>query len=88
MPSRRPDYRARMGTPRGSRMKPHAVENDEGFHRADCEYCAGILDFMDLVQLKWEFTAEKDLPKGFKIIKNEPFVSVFTLAKLIDSLIS
>ena len=69
-------------------MQQHAKENDEGFHRENCEYCAGILDLMDILQLKWEFTAEKDLPKGFKTIKNEPYVSIFTLAKLVDSLIS
>ena len=69
-------------------MQQHVKVNDEGFHRENCEYCAGILDLMDILQLKWEFMAEKDLPKGFKIIKNEPHVSILTLAKLADSLIS
>lgn len=69
-------------------MQAHAVENNEGFHVADCDYCAALLDLMDIVQLKWEFLPEKDLPKGFIMIKNEPYVSIFTLAKLIDSLIS
>ena len=69
-------------------MRPHALQNDEGFHRDSCDYCAGLLDLVDLLQLKWENVQEKELPKGIVIANNVPHVSVITLSQIIDGLIS
>ena len=69
-------------------MRPHALQNDEGFHRNDCDYCAGLLDLVDLIQLKWENVQETELPEGIVIANNVPHVSVITLSQIIDELIS
>lgn len=69
-------------------MQPHALDDGDGFHMEDCDYCAGLLDLNDIIQLKWENVQETDLPDGIRIVNNVPHVSVITLAKMIDELIS
>jgi hypothetical protein len=69
-------------------MQPHALNNEEGFHTNNCDYCAGLLDLVDLLQLKYENVTDKELPEGIKIINNVPYISVITLSKVVDELIS